>query len=110
MSSASRPSDRVVNPTRSANRTDTSRRSATGAADARALDSVVAADELRAAAQLPQNFSPGSFDAPQDGHETASGAAHSEQNLRPLLFSVPQFEQTIRRSRREVRVREYNAR
>jgi hypothetical protein len=39
------------------------------------------------------NFSPGSFDAPHAGQTTASGAAHSEQNLRPGRFSVPQLEQ-----------------
>jgi hypothetical protein len=45
-------------------------------------------------AHSPQNFSPGSLRAPQDGQGSANGAAHSEQNFRPARFSVPQFEQT----------------
>ena len=44
-------------------------------------------------AQSPQNFSPGWLRAPHDGHGSASGAAHSEQNFRPARFSVPQLEQ-----------------
>jgi hypothetical protein len=38
----------------------------------------------------PQNFSPGSFGAPQLGQVAANGVPHSEQNLRPGRFSAPQ--------------------
>jgi hypothetical protein len=49
-------------------------------------------------AHSPQNFASGLLAAPQDGQFVASRAAHSLQNLRPASFSVPQFEQTKRRS------------
>jgi hypothetical protein len=40
----------------------------------------------------------GSLATPHDGQSSASGAAQPPQNFRPGRFSVPQFEQTIRRS------------
>jgi hypothetical protein len=45
------------------------------------------------APQSPQNFSPGSFDAPHRGHFEASGAPHSPQNLRPSRLSELHFAQ-----------------
>jgi len=46
------------------------------------------------APQSPQYFSPGSFGAWQLGHATVRDVPHSAQNLRPILFSAPQLEQT----------------
>jgi len=37
----------------------------------------------------------GRFAAPQPGQVAANGLAHSMQNLAPMRFSVPQFEQII---------------
>src|SRR5580704_14683834 len=75
-SSASRDSASVVNPTRSANRTDTSRRSATGA------DWVVAGSGA-AAADTPGLGAP------------ASAVPHSPQNFRPDGFCAEHREQII---------------
>src|SRR5687767_5361179 len=82
----------------SANRIETSRRSAV-AADA----AVMGAASCRAAAcgaptpigvaHSEQNLAPGGFGAPQLGHAAANGLAHSVQNLAPTRFSVPQLEQ-----------------
>ena len=107
-SSASRSSAKGVNPTRSANRIDTTRRSVDGpgrAADPAAAEppyvgpGVVApvcpALAGRAAAQSPQKASPGSFGAPHAGQATARGAAHRAQNLRPGRFSAPHREQVM---------------
>jgi hypothetical protein len=88
------PSANVVNPTRSAKRIETTRRSATEAWPRAATGDIAPALAGSGWAHSPQNFSPGSFRAPQDGQGSASGAAHSEQNFRPVRFSVPQFEQT----------------
>jgi hypothetical protein len=46
-------------------------------------------------AHSPQKRTAGSFALPHDGHTRAKGAAHSPQNLRPALFSAPQFEQIL---------------
>src|SRR6266542_803567 len=95
-SSASRLSERLVNPTRSAKRTDTSRRSAAGAAEGwgwalgTTSDGAVAA---RGDPHSPQNFTVVGFGAPQFAQTRASGVPHSPQNLRPGSFSVPQAEQ-----------------
>jgi hypothetical protein len=40
----------------------------------------------------------GSLATPHDGQDTGSEAAQPPQNLRPGRFSVPQIEQTTRRS------------
>jgi len=40
----------------------------------------------------------GSLATPHDGQTNTSAAAQPPQNLRPGRFSVPQFEQIIRRS------------
>src|SRR6266508_474943 len=96
-SSASRDSDSVVNPTRSANNTETSRRSESGsAAWARGV-----APATSAAPHSPQNFMPDVFDAPQVAHTSESGAPHSPQNFRPASFSVPQTEQITQSSSRK---------
>ena len=93
-----------MKPTRSANRIETSRRSA-DVADATDVTPIAAtagtASSLEAVeapapsgdAHSPQNESPGSYDAPQDGQVSARGAAHRTQNFRPGLLSAPQFEQ-----------------
>jgi hypothetical protein len=100
-SSASRVSDSLVNPTRSAKRTETSRRSKLGAvrvgsrcATVSAL--VVPVGEAVAASgepHSPQNFEPGSFVVPHLGQAAASGAPHSPQNFRWAALSVPQVVQ-----------------
>src|SRR5437867_2280140 len=100
-SSESRASEIVVNPTRSANKTETNRRSAVGATRAgEATWDVAELDawpvpSARAEPHSPQNFSPGSFDAPQVGHPTASAEPHSAQNFRPARFSAPQDPQIM---------------
>ena len=104
MSSASRPSASVVKPTRSANRIETRRSSAIGAALAvpavrkagwAVADGVAAATAptTSGVAHSPQNFEVEAFAAPQDGQTAANRVAHSPQNLRPASFSVPQLEQ-----------------
>jgi hypothetical protein len=37
----------------------------------------------------PQNFTPGAFEAPQAGHDPASGVPHSPQNFLSSSFAVP---------------------
>ena len=79
-----------MKPTRSAKRTETSRRSAAGAAGsrvagARRLDSAVP--------HSPQNRCPGGLAAPQDEQTAASAFPHSPQNFCPAGFSAPQLVQ-----------------
>jgi hypothetical protein len=90
-SSASRDSDSGVNPTRSAKRTETRRRSTdgTGADPCTATSS--------GAPHSPQKRSPGSFAAPQAGQATASGVPHWAQNFRPDRFACPHAAQRIPR-------------
>ena len=107
-SSASRSAANGVNPTRSANRTETSRISATGAsAGAAAADSpfdapgpattavpgAPGAAPWRPVPHSLQNRAVGAFVVPQLGHVPDSFIAQPLQNLAPLGFSVPQFEQ-----------------
>src|ERR671930_1114507 len=95
--SASRDSEIVVKPTRSANRTETSRRSATGAIGAGGSPAGATSTASRASGEphSPQNLAPGEFATPQDGQATASGLPHSAQNFRPGSFSVAQLGQSI---------------
>ena len=86
MSSASRPSDADVKPTRSANRTVTTLRSATGPFPP---DETGAAVEVRAAPHSPQNLTPGGFAVPHAAHLIASAFPHSPQNFRPASFADP---------------------
>ncbi len=90
-----------MNPTRSVNSTETSRRSdgadvstATGAAGATARPGATTS-AASGAPQSPQNRSSGSFAAPHAGHVTASAAPQFAQNLRPGRFSAPQEEQVM---------------
>src|SRR5690348_15692961 len=92
-SSASRDSDNGVNPTRSAKRTETRRRSAAGFSRV-----ATGASAASGVPQSPQNASSGSFTAPQLGHASASGDPHREQNFRPGRFSVPHEGQFTPRS------------
>src|SRR5258705_13571513 len=91
VSSASRPSDNVVNPTRSPNMMVVRRRSATrfGASDEAGSD-VGAAVPVSAAPQSPQNFLPGSRAAPHAEQMAASGPPQSLQNFLPSGFSAAQ--------------------
>ena len=83
-----------MKPTRSANSTVTSRRSATG-------DSTLAGVANRlsptssAAPQSPQNRFAGGFELPQEEQAAASALPQSPQNFFPAGFSVPQFVQTV---------------
>ena len=47
------------------------------------------------APQSPQNLSPGSAGAPQEGQTSFSGWPHWTQNFRPSRLSLPQLEQRI---------------
>src|SRR5947207_3181039 len=82
--------DAALKPPRSMNRTDTSRRSATGAA--RSSGATLVASGVP---HSPQKRSVGSFAAPHAGHDTERATPQLAQNLRPGLFSVPQFVQVI---------------
>ena len=109
--SGSRPSASAVNPTRSANRTETRRRSATGAARGpgsgtdgcpgveAAAASVAGDDEGIVTASVfphsPQNRTPGPLGVPQLGHGTARRVPHSPQNLRPTSLDAPQAGQLM---------------
>src|SRR5919109_4779205 len=96
-SSASRDSESVVKPTRSANRTETSRRSATGAVWAAPAAAGVAAGPAAASGEphSPQNFCPGGFAAPHEEQVAASAVPHSPQNFCVAGFSAPQFEHVV---------------
>src|SRR5262245_9150241 len=82
-SSASRDSDREVNPTRSANRIETSLRSATGASGCPRPDraAAAAAGPESEVPHSPQKPSSGPMGLPHDGHACASGDPHFEQNF-----------------------------
>ena len=97
MSYASRPSEAVVNPTRSAKSTDTSLRSDTGSCFGRswAGGCEPATGEAVTAPHSEQNFAPAARGAEHDGHVRVSVAPHSEQNFAPAAFCVPQALQFI---------------
>src|SRR5437763_5042208 len=83
-SSESRDSDRVVKPTRSANRTETSRRSAAGSLGGgwpMLGRREVAAVSPSAAPHSPKNFRPGGLGCPQTPQRLAMEAQHSPQNF-----------------------------
>ena len=77
-----------MNPTRSANRIDVTRRSLTAAVGALEVSGA-----LSAAPHSPQNRSPGSLTEPQAGQATTSATPHSAQKRRPSRLSVWQLEQ-----------------
>jgi hypothetical protein len=112
VSSASRPSASVVNPTRSAKRIDTNLSSAVagsvwgGTAWSRATLGIAAP---RAAPQSPQNRLPGSNGAPQVGQPVGREAPQSPQNRLPGGFSVPQLPQTTTRTPNGRTHREYTS-
>ena len=80
-----------MKPTRSTNRTETSRRSATGGGATGAATG--AAGWPSGVPHSPQNRWPGGFEAPQDAHPAASALPQLPQNFWPAGFSVPQVEQ-----------------
>src|SRR5439155_17935831 len=82
-SSESLDSDSVVNPTRSANSTETSRRSAAGTWCSGAEVAGTEAPWPNGVPHSPQNFWPGGLTAPHDGHEFESVLPHSPQNFWP---------------------------
>ena len=98
----SRSSAKGVKPTRSANRTVTSRRSATGADVANAAGSEGRDGAPSEPAWSPLNRCRNSTTelgsgpesaAPQVGQPEASAVPHSRQNFRPGLLAAPQFAQ-----------------
>src|SRR5258706_3310755 len=97
-SSESRDSDSVVKPTRSANSTDTRRRSAVGAstdegASLGAADCAATGRSVTGVPHSPQKRSPAASGDPQLAHARAIGAPHWTQNFLPAAFSVPQVPQ-----------------
>ena len=80
-----------VNPTRSANSTDTIRRSAAGSIRGAGGPSI-------GDPQAPQYRSSGSLAVPHAGHRASSGVPQLPQNRRPARFSAPQELHTMRRS------------
>jgi hypothetical protein len=96
--SGSRDSDSGVNPTRSQNSTEHTRRSATGfvsgsggavAGDAGAVDGAAPAP-VSAKPQARQNRLPAVTGLPQEG-QPARAAPQSPQNLSPACRDAPQF-------------------
>ena len=85
--SGSRASDNGVNPTRSQNSTEHTRRSATGPAAAGAKTPGLAAT-ASAAPHSPQNFWPGELAVPHEAQTSASAAPHSPQNFWPEGLSA----------------------
>ena len=83
-----------VKPTRSANSTDTSRRSATGRLVG-AGDEASVVSPSRRVPHRPQNLAPGTRGAPQFGQAAASGFPHWTQKLTSAEFSVPHRSQVI---------------
>jgi len=59
------------------------------------LADVVLLTATKAVPHSPQNFSPGSFDAPHRAHCVLSAAPHSAQKRRPSRLSVPHLPQRI---------------
>src|SRR4051812_11154931 len=102
----SAPSASVVEPTTSAKRTDTRRRSRAAASDPdRSLPGVAAgvagpvaggAPGPIVAPHSPQKRSPASAAAPQTGHVGASATPHDRQNRPSARLSAPQLEQEMR--------------
>ena len=88
-----------MKPTRSANRTDTTRRSMAGAEVAEAAaGSRAIAPGLAVVSGLPhspQNLLSGAFGEEQEPQITTSAVPHSLQNLRPASLSAPHAEQII---------------
>src|SRR5207244_918488 len=82
---------------RSANRIETSRRSAVGCSrrDRAGRNGWAArsAASAKGVPHSPQNFAAGLLGVPHAGQRRASAEPHSRQNLRPASFSVPHTEQ-----------------
>ncbi len=112
-SSASRDSDRVVKPTRSAKRTETRRRSVVGLAlepapaDGDALGVAAASASPSALPHSPQNLAPGVFAEPQVEQLTARRWPQFRQNFLPGSFSAAQLVQVITRAVAPVEWRKY---
>ena len=83
-----------MKPTRSANRTETSRRSAAAGSGATGL---LRGDASPASAppHSSQNACSGSAAAPHEGQASASGDPQPRQNLAPGRFSVPHAAQVV---------------
>src|ERR1035438_1361052 len=92
-SSASRLSERVVKPTRSANSTETIRRSVAGGAAAEARSRGRLAPPSSPIPHSSQYLASGLAGVEQPGHTRAYGAPHSEQNLLSGRLWAPQLGQ-----------------
>src|SRR2546425_4827847 len=92
-SSGSRLSESDVKPTRSANNTETRRRSDCGVARGTPSAAVDWIPGPSAVPHSPQNLNRGSLRLPQLGHTSASAEPHPPQNLRSAGLSVPQVGQ-----------------
>ena len=93
MSSASRCSDSVVKPTRSRNRTETSRRSVDCVAGDRS-EAASGTTVDSGAPHSPQNLAAGGLTVPQDGQARSNEEPHSMQNRRPASLVVPHAAQS----------------
>src|SRR4051794_10867303 len=80
-SSASRDSDKGVKPTRSANRTEQTRRSASGANAGWPAPDAGAVTVASTDPHSPQNFCAAPTGALQEGHVSARAVPHSWQNF-----------------------------
>src|SRR4051794_10386756 len=95
-SSGSRDSDMAVKPTRSANITETVRRSATTVAAAgRCCAGILVRESASAVPHSPQNFWVPADVVPQELQTTSSRAPHSPQNFCAASLSAEQAGQTI---------------
>jgi hypothetical protein len=59
------------------------------------LGPAAAGEAPKAAPHPPQNFTPGSFEKPHEGHASANAVPPSPQNRRPALLAAPQRRQFI---------------
>ena len=75
--------DSVVNPTRSANSTDTSRRSETTGPAAGVGGATAGAAAMSGVPHSAQNFAPASAGSPHAGHDWLTGAPQWMQNFFP---------------------------
>src|SRR5680860_224650 len=99
-SSESRCSENEVKLTRSANSTETKRRSVLrsttdGAASVAAPLAEGLSPESKAVPHSLQNLFPGSFEVPQFGHAVARAEPQFPQNLCPAGFAALQFPQIV---------------
>src|SRR5215218_7215110 len=102
-SSASRPSENDVKPTKSTNNTDTRRRSVSGSCgSAAAVDEDDAASKANGEPHSPQNLASAALVAPHAAQRRESRAPHSLQNFRPGSLPTPHATHLMTPPRRTV--------